>query len=30
MTEEIKNDFMEAVAKMHEKEMSNSTTDATT
>ena len=30
MTEEIKNDFMEAVAKMHEKEMSNSTIDATT
>ena len=30
MTEEIKNGFIEAVAKMHEKEMSNSTIDATT
>jgi hypothetical protein len=30
MTEEIKNGFIEAVAKMHGKEMSNSTIDATT
>jgi len=30
MTENIKKDFIEAVAKIHEKEMSNSTIDATT